>query len=220
MNSINPKALALFLCVAIFFGFLYFSGSDKKDGKFVLSENIKKKGSAADAMDTKEIKHKEVSKPINTNKNISSVSTTYVSKNPPISFISNSKHAQKLETLPSDVLSFPIKVKMESIARIKEGEKVLFPIPQEDIVYSGHVDHVGTILKVHSVQGKIDGDNDMASFSLVSGDKLTFITVNTGTDIYYFEINNESGLGSVYSDKELNKYRNDYDGITPPINKK
>ncbi len=125
---------------------------------------------------------------------------------------------QHPEMLPDNLYVEYIKVADKSSMKFSEGQKVSFLIPQENKSYIGTIIEstraFGGDVKISS--GDIENGNEFASFSITEGEKTTFVTVATGESIYQVEIDQQSGIGVVMDDRELNQYRHNEDGIFPP----
>lgn len=125
---------------------------------------------------------------------------------------------QQPKTLPDNLHVEYIKVADSNSMKFSEGEKVSFLIPQENKSYVGIVNESTRAFggDVNISSGDIENGSDHASFSVTEGENTTFITVATGESIYQVEIDNQSGVGVVLDDRELNQYRHKEDGIYPP----
>lgn len=125
---------------------------------------------------------------------------------------------QQPETLPDNLHVEYIKIAENDSMNFSEGEHVSFLIPQENKSYVGIINESTRAFggDVNIASGDIENGNEHASFSITEGENTTFITVATGESIYQVEIDNQSGVGVVLDDRELNQYRHKEDGITPP----
>ncbi len=125
---------------------------------------------------------------------------------------------QQPKSLPDNLQVEYIKVADTSSMTFSEGEKVSFLIPQENKSYVGIVNESTRAFggDVNISSGDIENGDEHASFSITEGENTTFITVATGESIYQVEIDNQSGVGVVLDDRELNQYRHKEDGIIPP----
>lgn len=125
---------------------------------------------------------------------------------------------QRPKMLPENLHVEYIKVADNSFKNLSEGQKISFLIPQENKSYIGIINESTRAFSdtVKMSAGDIDNGNEFASFSITEGKNTTFVTVATGESIYQVEIDNQSGIGTVMDDRELNQYRHSEDGIYPP----
>ena len=125
---------------------------------------------------------------------------------------------QQPETLPDNLQVEYIQVADKNSMTFSEGEKVSFLIPQENKSFVGIINESTRAFggDVNISSGDIENGKDHASFSITEGENTTFVTVATGESIYQIEIDNQSGIGVVLDDRELNQYRLKEDGIFPP----
>ncbi len=125
---------------------------------------------------------------------------------------------QRPKDIPDNLYVEYIKVKQPGSMKLSEGEQVSLLIPQENKSFIGIIDESTRAYngEITISSGTIENGDENASFSITEGENSTFITVATGESIYQVEINNQTGVGVVLDDRELNQYRKNEDGILPP----
>ncbi len=127
-------------------------------------------------------------------------------------------NSERPENFPADAEISFIKVNENLRRKFSEGEKVALLIPQENKVYEGQVVSSTKAFsgEVNMTEGKLENGNPFASFSITSDSNTTLATVATGESIYQIEIDNQTGVGFVMDDRELDSLKHPEDGILPP----
>ncbi len=126
--------------------------------------------------------------------------------------------SQRPQYLPENVDIEFVKANNSLRRKFDEGEKIALLIPQEDKVYEGKVISSTNAFSgaVKMTEGTLENGNPLASFSITSDSNTTLATVATGESIYQIEIDNQTGVGFVMDDRELDSLKHPEDGILPP----
>ena len=102
----------------------------------------------------------------------------------------------------------PVQINPETFNNLAAGQEVEFLIPQQSRSYTGIIEKVGTTSNGLSriATGQLIQYFDSvepATFSIISDDQLTFITIRTGSESFQIEFNTASGKGYVKDLQDL-----------------
>ena len=96
----------------------------------------------------------------------------------------------------------PIQLNPVAFATLAAGQEVEFLIPQQSRTYTGIIEKVSSASSGSSriANGQLIqyyDSEEPATFSIISDDQVTYISIRTGSDAFQIEFNNDSGKGNV-----------------------